>query len=79
LHVHVKLPAVFAHVAFALHPPLLVAHSFTSVQVTPSPVKPGLQAHVKDPRVFLQVPLALQLLVPAAHSSMSLQVKPSPV
>jgi len=39
---------VFVHVAVAAHPPLFVAHSFTSVQVTPSPVNPGLHAHV-DP------------------------------
>jgi hypothetical protein len=38
-HAHVKLPAgALVHVAFALQPPLFVAHSFTSVHVTPVPV-----------------------------------------
>jgi hypothetical protein len=37
LQAQVKLPVVFVHVAFGSHPPLFVAHSFTSVHVTPSP------------------------------------------
>jgi len=37
LHVQVLLPAVFAQVALTLQPPLLVAHSSTSVHVVPLP------------------------------------------
>jgi hypothetical protein len=42
-----------------------VAHSSMSVQATPSPEKPVLQAQVKLPAVFVHVAFALQLLVPA--------------
>jgi hypothetical protein len=37
LHAHENPPAVFVHVAVAAQPPLFVAHSFTSVHVTPLP------------------------------------------
>jgi hypothetical protein len=79
LHAHVKDPGVFVQVAFAWQLSVLAVHSFTSVQVTPLPVKPVLQAQVKLPRVFRQVAFALQLSVLVVHSSTSLQVNPSPV
>jgi hypothetical protein len=37
LHAQLNEPTVFVHVAFALQPPLFVAHSLTSVHVTPLP------------------------------------------
>jgi hypothetical protein len=37
LHVQVKLPGVFAHVAFASQPAVCVAHSSMSVHTLPSP------------------------------------------
>jgi hypothetical protein len=57
----------------------LVAHSSTSVQVTPLPLKPGRHAHVKLPDVFWQVAWLEQLLVPAVHSFTSVQVTPLPL
>ena len=44
-----------------------------SLQTTPSPVNPGLQAQLKLPALLVQLALAEQLDVPAAHSSMSTQ------
>jgi hypothetical protein len=64
--------------ALALQLAVFAAHSSTSVQVLPSPVKPGLQAQAKPPAVFVQVALALQFEVPAVHSFTSVQVTPSP-
>jgi hypothetical protein len=57
---------------------LFVAHSFTSVQVTPSPVNPGLQAQVDPPSVFPQSAFGLQPPLFVAHSFTSVQVTPSP-
>jgi hypothetical protein len=37
LQAQVRDPGVFVHAALALQPPLLVRHSSTSVQATPSP------------------------------------------
>ena len=37
-HAQVRLPGVFVHCADAWQPPLFVEHSFTSVQVLPSPL-----------------------------------------
>ena len=37
LQLHEKAPAVLVHVASDEQPPLFVAHSFTSVQLVPSP------------------------------------------
>jgi hypothetical protein len=37
LQAQVRLPVVFVQLALTSQPPLLVAHSFTSEQVTPSP------------------------------------------
>ena len=80
MHVQLKLPAVFAQLALALQllpPP--GAHSLTSLQLTPSPLKPVLHAQLKLPAVLVQVAFALQLLPPpAAHSFTSLQVTPFP-
>jgi hypothetical protein len=67
------------HVAFALHPPLFVRHSFTSPQVTPLPVKPALQAQVRLPTVFVHVAFALHPPLFVRHSFTSPQVNPSPV
>ncbi len=36
----VREPAVLVHATNEEHPPFVVAHSFTSVQLTPSPVYP---------------------------------------
>jgi len=38
-------PGMLLQVAFALQLLAPVVHSFTSLHVTPSPLKPGLQAH----------------------------------
>ena len=64
-------------VALASQPPLLVRHSSTSVQVSPSPVKPALQAQVRLPGVLVQVAFALQPPLPEAHSLTSTQVSPA--
>jgi hypothetical protein len=77
LHAHVKEPGVFVQVAFALQLLIPAVHSFTSVQVTPLPVKPALHAHVNEPVVFTHVAFALQLFVPV-HSFTSAQVTPLP-
>ena len=62
-----------------LHPPLLVAHSFTSVQVCPSPVYPGGQEpHWYPPAVLLHATRGEQVSSPCAHSSTSVQLWPSP-
>jgi hypothetical protein len=62
---------VLVQVAFESQPPLLVAHSFTSAQVTPSPVKPLLQVQVRLPSVFAHAALAEHPPLLVAHSSMS--------
>jgi len=49
LHAQVKLPDVFVHVALASQVLVPVVHSSSSVQVVPSPVKPGLHVHVELP------------------------------
>ena len=41
-----------------------------ATQLTPSPVKPVLQAHVNPPFVLVHAAFAWQLWVPAVHSSM---------
>jgi hypothetical protein len=74
----VRLPDVFVHVAFTLHPPLFVVHSLMSVHVTPLPVNPALHVHVKLPPVFAHVAFALQLEAPEVHSLMSVHVTPLP-
>ena len=56
----------------------LALHSLMSVQLTPLPLKPALQAHSKPPSVLLQVALASQLFSPFEHSSLSVHVNPSP-
>lgn len=38
-------PEVFTHVASALHPPLAVAHSLRSTQLSPDRVKPFSQVN----------------------------------
>jgi hypothetical protein len=38
LQAQVRVPGVLVQVAVVAQPPLFVAHSLTSVQVTPSPV-----------------------------------------
>lgn len=60
----------------AAQPPLLVAHSSTSVHVTPSPMKPALQAQVREPTVFVHVAFALQPPFPVRHSFTSTQAAP---
>ena len=45
---------------------------FLPLQLTPSPVNPGLQAQVKFPTVLVQTALVSQLSVPVAHSLMSI-------
>jgi len=51
---HVRPPGVFAQFVMASHPPLLVAHSSISVQVTPSPSYPAGQApHSRPPTTFV--------------------------
>ncbi len=66
-------------VASGSQPPLLVAHSLTSVQVVPSPVNPFLQVQVRLPAVFEQVAFTSQPPLAVAHSLMSVQVVPLPV
>jgi hypothetical protein len=70
---------VLLQIALAAQPPLLVAHSSMSAQVTPSPVKPGAQVQDRAPGVLEQTAFALQPPLPTEHSSMSVQVWPSPV
>ena len=74
LQVQVRAPGVLVQVASFAQPPLLVAHSLMSVQVTPSPVKPALQAQVREPGVLVQVALAEQPPLLVLHSSMSTQL-----
>jgi hypothetical protein len=45
-HVHWKLPLVFLQFSLAPHGAGLAAHSSTSLQVVPSPSKPGLHSHI---------------------------------
>jgi hypothetical protein len=75
---HVCDPGVLLHITSASQPPLLVAHSSMSVQVTPSPLNPLLQVQACEPGVFEQSALALQPPRLVAHSSTSAQVIPSP-
>jgi hypothetical protein len=84
LQAHVLLPDVLVQVAFALHPPLFVAHSLMSVHtraapVCPFPENPGLQAHVRLPTVFVQFAFAVHPPLFVRHSLMSVQVTPLPV
>jgi hypothetical protein len=58
---------------------VLRVHSFKSVQVTPLPVQPTLQAHVKDPVVLVHVAPMWQLCRPAVQKLISVQVTPLPV
>src|SRR5688572_14603851 len=74
LHAHEKLPGELRLVPFTSHG--LVAHSSTSSQVTPSPVKPTWQVQSNEPGVSVQSASAEQLSVPVAHSSMLTQVSP---
>jgi hypothetical protein len=53
-----------------------LAHSSTSEQVTPSPVKPLLQTQVRPPLVFEQVASAEQPPLAVWHSSTSMQAPP---
>jgi hypothetical protein len=71
LQLQVRVPGVLVHVALPSQPPLLVAHSFTSLQVTPSPVKPLLHVQVRLPSVLAHAALAEQPPLLVAHSSMS--------
>ena len=81
MHVQVRDPAVLLQVAVPmLQPPPFVAHSLTSVQVTPLPVYPvGHALQVRDPAVFVQVVPAKQPPLTVAHSLTSVQVMPLPV
>jgi hypothetical protein len=63
----------------AAQPPLFTRHSLTSVQVTPFPVKPLLQAHVRDPMVLVHVALRLQPPLLVRHSFTSTQLVPERV
>ncbi len=74
MQLHENNPVVFVHVAFVEQPPLFVAHSFTSVHVTPFPAYPALHSHVNDPAVFVHVALPEQLLAPVPHSFTSVQL-----
>jgi len=47
-------PTRLVHVASALHPCAPVLHSSMSLQVTPSPVKPGGHEHSHEPAVSTQ-------------------------
>jgi hypothetical protein len=49
LQAQVKLPRVLVQTASSEQSSLAVAHSSMSVQVKPSPSKPGLQEQVKPP------------------------------
>jgi hypothetical protein len=71
-------PGVLEHAALGEQLCVPVEHSFTSVQVVPVPVNPGLQAHVKLPWVLAHAAFAEQLWVPAVHSLTSLHVTPFP-
>lgn len=76
MHAQVREPGVLVQAALAEQPPLLLEHSLTSVHVSPSPVKPVLQAHVRDPGVLVQVACAAQPPLALAHSLMSTQAEP---
>jgi hypothetical protein len=77
--VHVKLPEVFWQVAWLEQLLVPAVHSFTSLQVTPLPVKPGKHAHWKPPGLFVHVAFALQFAVPCVHSLMSVHTVPLPL
>ncbi len=81
LHAHVNEPVVSVHVDTpAAQLCVASVHSFTLVQVTPSPVKPALHAHVKEPTVLVQVDwIAGQVCVFNVHSFTLPQVTPLPV
>ena len=74
-------PTWFVHVTIGVveQPPLFVAHSSMSVQVTPSPVKPARHVHENVPGpVGVQAAFALQLSAPVAQASIAVHVRPSP-
>jgi hypothetical protein len=71
-------PAVFVHTPFVEQPCVPAVHSFTSLHVTPSPVKPLRHEHEYDPVVFVHVASAEQPPLFVAHSFTSLQTTPSP-
>ena len=73
MHAHVLPPAVLVQVALLLHPPLLLAHSFTSLHTRPSPEYPLLHTQVRPPLVLVQVASLLQPPLLVAHSLMSRQ------
>jgi hypothetical protein len=76
-HVQVRDPGVLPQSALAWQPPLLVAHSFTSLHAAPLAVNPLLQLQLNEPAELLQMCAHPPLLV--AHSSMSVQFSPLPV
>jgi hypothetical protein len=79
-HLQVNEPGVFVHVATGSQLLMFGEHSFTSVHVTPLPVKPAVQAHVLLPTVFVQSAFALQPPLFVRHSFTSVHaVMPSPV
>merc|ERR1719476_833497 len=72
---HVVEPTVFVHVRLLSQPPLLVRHSFTSLQpFAPSLTYPlGQSPHVMDPTVFAHMRLLSQPPLLDRHSFKSLQ------
>jgi hypothetical protein len=64
-------------VATEEHPPLTVAHSFTSTQLTTSPEYPLLQVQKNDPTVLVQVASGEQLPLLDKHSLTSEQPTPA--
>ena len=79
MHAQLKLPGVLVQFALVLQLAVCAAHSSTSVQLVPLPVKPDLQAQLKLPTVLVQVAFGSQFAVPALHSLTSLQVTPLPL
>ena len=80
MQLQLKLPTVFAQVALPLQFAAPDVHSLTSLQLTPLPLKPGLQAQLKLPGLLVQFALALQLLLPPGpHSLTSVQLTPLPL
>jgi hypothetical protein len=79
LQVQLNEPALLVQVALALQLCVLPLHSFTSVQLTPLPVKPSLQAQENDPSELVQVASAWQLFALLLHSLTSAQLVPLPV
>ena len=77
-HLHAKEPLVFVHEALFEQLSAPIAHSSTSLQVTPFPWNPDLQSQPKDPGKLVQSEFTEHTLLPVRHSSISLHWTPFP-